>query len=124
MIDDLDEWKKTVEQFRLCQGVLTEADRRTILLRKLPNSISSSLLSNLRKIPTYIDMKAEIESEIVFIRDYGSGSAAGYAHVADEKAKPEEEEQGFTAEDDEEGILQRDLSGMSPEQSEPLLLAA
>ena len=52
MIDDLDEWEKTVEQFELCEGVLTEADRRTILLRKLPTAISSSLLSNLRKIPS------------------------------------------------------------------------
>ena len=61
MIDDLDEKEKTVAQFELCQGVLTEADRRTILLRKLPMSIISSFLSNLRKIPTYVDMKAEIE---------------------------------------------------------------
>ena len=67
MIDDLDEWEKTMEQFEFCQGVLTEADRQTILLRKLPTSISSSLLSNLRKIPTYVDMKAEIESEIVLV---------------------------------------------------------
>ena len=115
MIDDLDEWEKTVEQFELCQSVLTEADRRTILLRKLPTSISSSLLSNLRKILTYVDMKAEIESEIVFIRDYGSGGAAGHAHVADEQAPPNEEEQASTAEDDEKGILELDLSGMSPE---------
>ena len=64
MIDDLDEWEKTVEQLELCEGVLTEADRRTILLRELPTSISSSLLSNLRKIPRYADMKAEIGSEI------------------------------------------------------------
>ena len=26
MIDDLDEWEKTVKQFALCDGVLTEAD--------------------------------------------------------------------------------------------------
>ena len=38
MTDDLDEWEKTVEQFELCDGVLTEADRRTILLRKLPRT--------------------------------------------------------------------------------------
>ena len=120
MFDDLGEWEKTVGQFELCQGVLTEADRRTILHRKLPTSISSSLLSNLRNIPTYVDMKAEIELEIVFIRDYGSGSAAGHAHVVDEQVPPEEEEQGFRAEDAEEGIL----SGMSPEQSEPIRLAA
>ena len=30
-IDDLDEWEKMVEQFELCDGVLSEADRRTIL---------------------------------------------------------------------------------------------
>ena len=80
MVDDLDEWGKTVEQFELCGGVLTEADRRTNFLRKLPTSISSSLLSNLRKIPTYIAMKAEIESEIVFIRDYVRKCSRACAH--------------------------------------------
>ena len=40
MIDDLDEWEKTVEQFERCDGVLTEADRRTILLRKQSTTIS------------------------------------------------------------------------------------
>ena len=33
--------------------------------------------------PKYADMKAEIESDIVFTRDYGLGSAAGHAHVAE-----------------------------------------
>ena len=60
----------------------------------------------------------------MFIRDYGSGSAAGHAHIADEQSPPEGEEQGSTAGDDEEGILELDLSGLSPEQSEPILLAA
>ena len=124
MIDDLDDWEKTVEQYELCDGVLTEADRRTILLRKLPATISSSLLSNLRKIPRYADMRAEIESEITFTREYGFGSAGGHAHVA-EAQTPQEDEEGY-GDDDQcpEGVLEIDLSGMSAEQSEPILLAA
>ena len=82
MIDDLDEWEKVVEQYELCDGVLTEADRRTILLRKLPANISSSLVSNLRKIPRYADMRAEIEGEITFTKEFGLGSTGGQAHIA------------------------------------------
>ena len=71
VIDDLGEWEKTVEQFELCDGVLSEADQRTILWKKLPTTVHSSLVSNLRKVLTYIEMKAELESEMVFLKDYG-----------------------------------------------------
>ena len=73
VIDDLDEWEKTMKQFELCDGVLSEADRLTILLKKLPTTVHSSLVSNLRKLPTYIEMKAELLSEIVCLKDYGPG---------------------------------------------------
>ena len=93
MIDDLDEWEKVVEQYELCSGVLTEADRRTILLRKLPANISSSLVSNLRKIPRYADMRAEIEGEITFTKEFGLGSTGGQAHIAAAaKDQPEDDE--------------------------------
>ena len=126
MIDDLDEWEKVVEQWELCDGVLTEAGKRTIPLRKLPASISSSLVSNLRKIPRYADMRAEIEGEITFTREYGLGSTSGQAHVA-AAAEPEQQEDEEDYGDDDqcpEGVLEIDLSGMSAEQSEPILHAA
>ena len=125
MIDDLDEWKKVVEQYELCGGVLTEADRRTILLRKLPASISSSLVSNLRKIPRYADMRTDIEGEITFTKEFGLGSAGGQAHVAAAAEEQPEDDEDY-GDDDQcpEGFLDVDLSGMTPEQSEPILIAA
>ena len=34
VIGDLDEWEKVVEQFELCGGVISDDDRRTVLLKK------------------------------------------------------------------------------------------
>ena len=69
-------------------------------------------------------MKAEIESEITFTREYGLGSAAGQAHVAEEQAPQEDEEEYGDDDQCPEGVLEIDLSGMSVKQSEPILLAA
>ena len=69
-------------------------------------------------------MRAEIESGITFTRDYGLGSAAGHAHVAEEQTPQEDEEDHGDDDQCPEGVLEVDLSGMSPEQSEPILLAA
>ena len=130
VIDDLDGWKKTVEQFELCDGVLSEADRRTILLKKLPTTVHSSLVSNLRQVPTYIEKNAELESEIVLLKNYGPGDVhkTGHAHLAAEQPTPEDEDQqnDSTADDDddEEGILEIDFSGLPAEQAELILLAA
>ena len=60
----------------------SEADRRTILLKKLPTTVHSPLVSNLRKVPTYIEMKAELESEIVFLQDYGPGGVHRAGHIS------------------------------------------
>ena len=83
VIDDLDEWEKTVEQFELCDGVLSESHRRTILRKKLPTIVPSSMVSSLRRFSTYIEMKAELESESVFLKDYGPGDVhrTGHAHL-------------------------------------------
>ena len=51
MIDDLDEWEKTVEQFELCEGVLSESDRRTVLRKKLPTTVPSLMGLNFRRFP-------------------------------------------------------------------------
>ena len=127
-MDDLAEWEKTVEQLELCDGVLSEADRRMILSKKIPTTDHSSLVLNLRKVPTYLEMKAELESEIVFLMDCGPGDVhkAGHAHRAAEQSPPEDEDQqsGSTADDDEEGILELDFTGLPAEQAEPILLAA
>ena len=36
VIGDVDEWEKTVEQFKVCNGVISNNDRRTVCLQKLP----------------------------------------------------------------------------------------
>ena len=111
MTDDLDEWEKVVEQYELCDGVLTEADKRTILLRKLPASISSSLVSNLRKIPRYVNIRAEVEGEITFTKEYGLGSTGGQAHVAASAELEQQEDDEDYGDDDQspEGVLVVDL---------------
>ena len=128
VIDELDEWEKTVEQFELLECVLSESDMRTILLKKLPTTVPSSMVSSFRRFSTYIEMKAELESEIVLLKDYGPGVVhrTGHAQLAAEQALLEDEDQqdGTTAGEDEEGILELDLSGLPAEQAEPILLAA
>ena len=85
VIGDLDEREKTVEQFEFCDGVTFDNDRRTVLLKRLPTTGRRSLVSNLCKCATYVDMKAELESEIIFLSDYGPDMhKTGHAHVAAE----------------------------------------
>ena len=69
VIGDLDEWEKVVEQFELCGGVISDDDRRAVLLKKLPATVHSSLVSSLRKCRTYTGMKAQLEDEMVFLSD-------------------------------------------------------
>ena len=57
IITDLDDWERVVEEFELCGGVITESDRRAVLLKKLLPGVYSSLVSRLRKCQTYRDMK-------------------------------------------------------------------
>ena len=90
IIHDLDDWEKVVEEFELCGGVVTEADRKTVLLKRLPPTTPSSLVSSLRKIPTYELMKADLEAEITFLRDFGPGFNSGAAHVVEQRQEPTE----------------------------------
>ena len=60
-----------MEEFELCDGVITDNDRRTILLKKLPATVHSFLVSSLRKCPSYREMKKEFNAEITFFKDYG-----------------------------------------------------
>ena len=54
VIGDFDEWEKPVDPFELCGGVISGDDRRTVLLKKLPTTVHSSLVSSLRKCVTYV----------------------------------------------------------------------
>ena len=71
VINDLDDWEMVVEEFELCGGVISESDRRAVLLKKLPPGVSSSLVSNLRRCNTYREMKAELKEDITFMKDWG-----------------------------------------------------
>ena len=72
VINDLDDWEKVVEEFELCDGVITDNDRRTILLKKLRTTVHSSLVSSLRTCPTYREMKKELNAEMISISKTGS----------------------------------------------------
>ena len=62
VINDLDDWEKVVEEFELCDGVMTDNDRRTVLRKKLPSTVHSSLIFSLRKCKSQEAMKTEIDA--------------------------------------------------------------
>ena len=125
VINNLDDWEKVVEEFELCGGVITDSDRRTVLLKRFPSTVHSSLVSSLRRCPTYRDTKEQLDSEITFLKDYGPDFKTGSAHLATEQAAAH---QAFAAEaeedEDEEGVIVLDLSGVSEEKAEVLVMAA
>ena len=59
-ISDLDDWEKVVEKFENCGGVASDRDKRTVLLKKLPQTTPSALVSSLRTIGAYEAMKMEL----------------------------------------------------------------
>ena len=60
VINIVDDWDKVVEEFGLCDGVMTDNDRRTLPLKKLRSTVRSSLVSSLRKCESYEAMKKEL----------------------------------------------------------------
>jgi hypothetical protein len=89
VINDLDNWEKVVEEFELCGGAISESDRRSVLLKKLPPGVSTSLVSNLRRCHTYRDMRRELKAEITFMKDWGLEQKSGSAHLASEQVPAE-----------------------------------
>ena len=88
IIGDLDDWEKVVEEFGLCGGVVSENDRKTVLLKKLPPETPSALVSSLRKCADYESMKADLEAEIIFLKDFGPGfERSSPAHMVGEVGK-------------------------------------
>jgi hypothetical protein len=126
IINDLDDWEKVVEEFELCGGVITESDRRAVLLKKLLPGVYSSLVSSLRRCRTYRDMKSELRDEITFMKDWGLNGKSGRAHLASEQVPAQEALAAAEAEGekDEEGVITLDLSGVSEEQADVLVAAA
>ena len=61
VINELDDWEKVVQKFELCGGVITDSGRRTVLLKRLPSTVHSSLVSSLRRCPTFGDMKEQLD---------------------------------------------------------------
>ena len=114
-----------MEQFERCDGVVSDNDRRTVLLEKLPTTVHSSLVSSLRKCATYVDMKAKWEAEIVFLSDCGLDMGkSGHAHFAAEQ--PAQDDEKLEGEDDQrpKGVLEFDLAGPPTKQAEHILVAA
>ena len=116
VINDLDDWEKVVEEFELCGGVISESDRRAVLLKKLPATVSSSLVTSLRRCGGYREMKAELKEDVTFLRDWGLEQKSGHANLASEQVPAETDLVAADAEEeDEEGVITLDLSGVSRE---------
>ena len=64
VIADVNEWEKTVRRFELCGGVISDSDKRTVLLKRLPVGTSSNLVSALRLQEDYESMKNELDDQI------------------------------------------------------------
>ena len=62
-----------LEKFELCGGVVTENDKKTVLLKKLPLGIPSSLVSALSREPTYDEMKLALDKEVISLKDWSPG---------------------------------------------------
>ena len=121
IIEDLDDSQKTVERYEICGGTVTDADKRTVLLKKLPPGVSSDLLSALRKCSTYNEMKDELEDQVTFLQDYGGvapSRAAQGAHVVD--AGELEADSG----DADMPVLEVDAEELGEESVQHILLAA
>ena len=74
-----------MEEFEFCGGVISESDRRAVLLKKLHSGVTSSLVGNLRRCGTYREMKAELKEDITFMKDWGLELKSGSAHLASEQ---------------------------------------
>ena len=126
VINDVDDVEKVVEEFGFCGGKISESDRRAVLLKKLPPGVYSSLVSNLRRCHTYRDGKRELKDEITFMKDWGLEQKSGSEHLASEQVPAQEALAAAEAEgeEDEEGVITLDLSGVSDEQADVLVADA
>ena len=115
VIKDLDAWEKSVDSFEKCGGTITEKDRITIALKKLPLGCSHSLVMALRTASTYEELKLMLQDQVTFLQDFGTAKQ-GAANVVEMWA---EHPEGPA----EEGI-EIDLSGCNEEQAEQILYAA
>ena len=65
------DWGKVVERFQLCGRTVTEADKKTVLLKLLPTGVSTDLVGALRGKSTYEEIKYELDDCIDFLQDHG-----------------------------------------------------
>ena len=122
VINDLDDWEKVVEEFEQCGGSISDNDARAILLKELPSTTHSSLVSSLRKCPSHFEMKKELDAEVTFLKDFKPDSGSGSAHLAAEQA----EALAVEADEDEDkkGVIVFDPPGVSEEKAEVLVMSA
>ena len=111
-----------MEELELCDGLITDNGRRTLLLKKLTSTVHSSLVSSLQKCESYDAMKKELDAEITFLKGWGPDvGKTGIARVTEDQVLAAESEQ---AEDDEEGVIELDLSDLPEEKAHALVFAA
>ena len=83
------------------------------------------MVSSLRKCSTYESMKAELDAEILFLKDFGPDiGKSGRAHAVEEQPPAAEDESASAEDEDGEGTIELDLSNLSEKQSHVFLLGA
>ena len=103
-----------LNEFEFCFGVITDHDCRTILFNKHLTTVHS-LVSSLRKCPTYWEMKNEINAEMAFLQDYRPDIIkTRSAHFITERAPAQDALAAEAEEDeeDEEAVITIDLTGV------------
>ena len=112
-MDAIRAWEKVVERFELCGGTVTEADKKTVLLKLLPAGVSTDLVGALRGKPSYDEMKNELDDRIDFLQDHGfvrpSKSSEGAHMVQRDGDNGEEDEQQEQGDEEKEIVLDPNL---------------
>ena len=66
VIEDLEAREKDIESFEKCGGVMTEVDKVTVALKKVPATSHHRSVSFLRTCKVYEDLKAQPTADMIF----------------------------------------------------------
>ena len=107
VINDLDDWERIVEQFELCDGVISDNDRRTVDCLQLLG-LQPSEVRYLRRHERGVGRRDHFP-EGIWPRHW----PGPHSHAVEEHAAADVVEQAEN--EDEEGTIELDLSNLSAE---------